>query len=120
MTRDRRIWLLVIGAALPGALVALSMLWTHTHSAAVRWTLAFVIVASALGCAAALQAQVVRPLQTLSNMLSAIREGDYTQRGRFAFDEDSFGLALREANAMPRRCAGSASIRWRRARSSGR
>ena len=100
MTRDRRIWLLVLGGALPAAVVALILLWTHPYSPAVRWTLAFVIAVSALGCAAALQAQVVRPLQTLSNMLSAIREGDYSQRGRFAFDEDSFGLALREANAI--------------------
>jgi nitrogen fixation/metabolism regulation signal transduction histidine kinase len=33
-------------------------------------------------------------------MLAAIREGDYSLRAREHFDNDSFGLALREANAI--------------------
>ena len=100
MTRDRRIGLFVLCAGLPGALVALRLLWLYTPSQAVRWTLLTVILTSLFGFALALQAQIVRPLQTLSNMLAAIREGDYTLRGRDQFDDDSFGLALREANAI--------------------
>jgi nitrogen fixation/metabolism regulation signal transduction histidine kinase len=65
-----------------------------------RWTLLTLIVGCLFGFALALQALIVRPLQTLSNMLAAIREGDYTLRGRDDFAPDSFGLALREANAI--------------------
>jgi nitrogen fixation/metabolism regulation signal transduction histidine kinase len=100
VTRDRRIWLFALAGAFPGAAISIWMLWAHTSSQAARWTLAFVVVASAVAAAAALQALVVRPVQTLSNMLSAIREGDYAQRGRDDWEEDSFGLALREANAI--------------------
>jgi nitrogen fixation/metabolism regulation signal transduction histidine kinase len=100
MSRDRRIALFVLCAGLPGAVIALFLLWRTQPSQAVRWTLAAVIGASLVGFAVALQAQIVRPLQTLSNMLAAIREGDYSLRARGDFENDSFGLALREANAI--------------------
>ena len=95
MSRDRRIALFVLLAGLPGAAIALALLWRHQPSQALRWTLAALIGTSLIGFALALQAQVVRPLQTLSNMLAAIREGDYSLRARDDFDDDSFGLALR-------------------------
>jgi nitrogen fixation/metabolism regulation signal transduction histidine kinase len=100
MTRDRRIALFVLLGGLPGAAIALSLLWQYQHSQALRWTLAALIAASLIGFALALQSQIVRPLQTLSNMLAAIREGDYSLRARDEFGDDSFGLALREANAI--------------------
>jgi nitrogen fixation/metabolism regulation signal transduction histidine kinase len=100
MSRDRRIALFVLCAGLPGAAIALFLLWRTQPSQAVRWTLAAVIGVSLIGFALLLQSQIVRPLQTLSNMLSAIREGDYSLRARGDFDNDSFGLALREANAI--------------------
>ncbi|TMA28629.1 MAG: PAS domain-containing sensor histidine kinase [Deltaproteobacteria bacterium] len=100
MTRDRRIALFVLLGGLPGAAIALSLLWQYQHSQALRWTLAALIATALIGFALALQSQIVRPLQTLSNMLAAIREGDYSLRAREEFDDDSFGLALREANAI--------------------
>lgn len=100
MSRDARIALFVLLAGLPGAAVALRLLWLHTPSQALRWSLATLIVTTLFGCAFTLQAQVVRPVQTLANLLAAIREGDYTLRGRGPFENDSFGLALREANAI--------------------
>jgi PAS domain S-box-containing protein len=44
---------------------------------------------------------VVRPLQTLSNVLAALREGDYSLRARRADPrDDSLGLVYLEANAL--------------------
>jgi len=100
LSRDQRIGLLVVLAGLPGALVSLSLLWLHVQSQAVRWTLATLIVGAIVCGALFLQAQIVRPLQTLSNMLAAIREGDYTLRNRGAFADDAFGAAMLEANAI--------------------
>lgn len=99
-SRDQRIGLLVVLAGLPGAVVSLALLWTHVPSQALRWTLATVILGVLISVAAALQAQIVRPVQTLGNMLAAIREGDYTLRNRGAFPDDSFGAAMLEANAI--------------------
>src|SRR5262245_19382845 len=44
--------------------------------------------------------RAVRPMQTLSNMMSAIREGDTSIRARGADPESALGLALWEVNAL--------------------
>jgi nitrogen fixation/metabolism regulation signal transduction histidine kinase len=43
---------------------------------------------------------VVRPLQTLSNILAAIREGDYSIRGRRATSGDALGEVMLEVNDL--------------------
>jgi PAS domain S-box-containing protein len=53
-----------------------------------------------VGTAFAVRARVVRPLQTLSNLLAALREGDYSIRARGAGGEDALGLAFAEVNAI--------------------
>ncbi len=97
---DKRIWLLAFFTGLPGALVALIMLWTGDYSAKVQWTLTVFIVSFWLGCAYALRERVVMPLQTLSNLLSALREGDYSIRGRAVNRDDPLGDVVREVNAL--------------------
>ena len=47
-----------------------------------------------------LRERVVRPLQTLSNMLAALREGDFSIRARGADRDDALGLALLESNLL--------------------
>ncbi len=42
----------------------------------------------------------MRPLQTLSNMLAAIREQDYSLRARRANADDALGLAMLELNSL--------------------
>jgi nitrogen fixation/metabolism regulation signal transduction histidine kinase len=44
--------------------------------------------------------RLVRPLQTLSNVLSGLREGDYSFQARGAAEDDSFGEVLLEVNAL--------------------
>ena len=48
----------------------------------------------------ALRERVIRPLQTLSNMLAAIREQDYSLRARRSSPEDALGLAMLELNSL--------------------
>lgn len=97
---DKRIWLLAFFTGLPGALVALVILWTGDYSAKVQWTLTVFIVSFWLGCAYALRERVVMPLQTLSNLLAALREGDYSIRGRAVNKDDPLGDVVREVNAL--------------------
>ncbi|MGH7580354.1 MAG: sensor histidine kinase, partial [Gemmatimonadales bacterium] len=47
-----------------------------------------------------LRERVVRPLQTISNLRAALREGDYSIRARGASADDALGLALLEVNAL--------------------
>jgi nitrogen fixation/metabolism regulation signal transduction histidine kinase len=76
------------------------LLWRGEFSPSVRWTLGLVVVGAWLGFAFVLRERVVRPLQTLSNMLAALREGDYSIRARGADRDDALGLAFMESNLL--------------------
>ncbi len=51
-------------------------------------------------CASALVDSFVRPLQTLSNVVSSLREGDYSFRARGASTGDALGELATEINAL--------------------
>jgi len=87
-------------AGTPGGVVALTLLWTGDYSDRLRWTLTVLVVAAWLGVTLALRERVVRPLQTISNMLAALREGDFSIRARGAREDDALGLALLEVNTL--------------------
>ncbi|WP_300621090.1 ATP-binding protein [Dokdonella sp.] len=68
-----------------------------------NWTSAAAIVAAAaitLLLAAALQRRAVFPLYTLTNLLEALREGDYSLRGSRARRGDAVGEVVWEINAL--------------------
>ena len=102
---DHRILLLAFFTGLPGAIVALILLWKSydgksAFDTKTQWTLTVFIVTCWLGCAMALRERVVTPLQTLSNLLAALREGDYSIRGRATKKDDPLGDVVREVNAL--------------------
>jgi nitrogen fixation/metabolism regulation signal transduction histidine kinase len=97
---ERRVFQLALLAGLPGIIVSLALLWRDDHSAKVQWTLGLFVVGSWLIIAYVLRERIVRPLQTLSNMLAALREGDYSIRARGAERDDALGLAYLEANLL--------------------
>jgi PAS domain-containing protein len=85
---------------LPSAVIALALLWFGDYTAKVQWTLTLVIGACALGFVLSAREHVVRPLQTMSNLLAALREGDYSIRARGAKADDALGEVLLEINAL--------------------
>jgi nitrogen fixation/metabolism regulation signal transduction histidine kinase len=76
------------------------MLWAGDVNDRTRWTVAVLIVGCWLGFALALRERVMRPLQTLSNMLAALREQDYSLRARRHNAEDALGLVMLELNIL--------------------
>ncbi len=100
LTHDRRVLLLAGAAALPAAATALAILWTGDYTPKVRWTLSVLIVLAALAFLQALRERVVRPLQTVSNLLAAMREEDFSIRARGARPDDPLGEVLVEVNAL--------------------
>lgn len=100
LRHDSEVFLLALAAGAPGALVALSILWFGDYSDKVRWTLTLFIGGGWLTFAAMARARVVRPLQTISNLIAALREGDYSIRARGADFDDALGLALAEINLL--------------------
>lgn len=76
------------------------LLWTGDHDPSTRWSLAFLMIVLWLGFAFAVRSSVVRPLQTLSNMQSALREGDFSFRVRGAKSGDALGELMIEVNTL--------------------
>ncbi|MGB7022256.1 MAG: ATP-binding protein, partial [Candidatus Acidiferrales bacterium] len=64
------------------------------------WTLTIIIIVAWLGFAFSAQGRVTFPLRTLSNMLAALHEGDFSIRARGAGHHDALGDVMREVNAL--------------------
>ena len=97
---DLRIMLMCLGAGSPGVLVSMIMLWGGDYTPKVQWTLSVVIIGFWLGFALAVRERVITPLQTLSNLLAALREGDYSIRARGARTDEALGQVMLEANVL--------------------
>jgi len=97
---ERRIQLLSVAAGLPGSLIALILLWTGDYSSRTAWTLTIFLVLFWLSFAMSLRHRVVFSLQTLSNLLAALREEDFSIRARGARYNDALGEVMREVNAL--------------------
>ena len=97
---ERRIQLLALAAGLPGSLIAMLLLWFGDYSSQTAWTLTIVIVIFWLGFALSLRNRVVFSLQTLSNLLAAMREEDFSIRARGARSDDALGEVMLEVNAL--------------------
>ncbi|HEX2342408.1 MAG TPA: ATP-binding protein [Vicinamibacterales bacterium] len=100
ITHDRRVLLMAFAGWLPAAITALAFLWFGEYTAKVQWTLTVVIVGFGLGFVFALRERVVLPLQTLSNLLAALGEGDFSIRARGARQGDPLGEVMVEVNAL--------------------
>ena len=100
LSHETRLTWLVLGAAGPAIVVALALLWFGDFTAKMGGTLGLFIGACALGFIFSAREHVVRPLQTMSNLLAALREGDYSIRARGARADDALGETLLEINQL--------------------
>jgi nitrogen fixation/metabolism regulation signal transduction histidine kinase len=100
MRFESRITLLALGAGFPAVMLVAFLLWYGSYSTRLQWTVDLLLTVLWLGIAFNLKQRVVRPLQTLSNILAAIREGDYSIRGRRAASGDALGEVMLEVNDL--------------------
>lgn len=100
LTYEHRIQLLALAAGLPGSLIAILLLWFGDYSSQSAWTLTVLIIIFWLGFAISLRHRVVFSLQTLSNLLAAMREEDFSIRARGARSDDALGEVMIEVNAL--------------------
>lgn len=99
-SHEGRLTWLALAATLPALIVALSLLWSGDYSGKLIWTLILFMSVTALIALASAREHVVRPLQTMSNLLAALREGDYSIRARGARTDDALGEVLLEINQL--------------------
>jgi nitrogen fixation/metabolism regulation signal transduction histidine kinase len=105
-TRRRRLrWehqlvLLALAGGLPALVLATVFLGRVTMDPSLRGLAITLLWIAWLVCASLAVERAVRPMQTLSNMVAAIREGDTSIRARGADPDGALGLALWEVNAL--------------------
>jgi two-component system, NtrC family, nitrogen regulation sensor histidine kinase NtrY len=97
---DRRILLLTIAAGLPGTTAALVLLWAGDYSAQTVAAVTGAVVVLWAVAASSIRHRIVFPLQTMANLLEALRESDFSFRARGARRDDPLGETLLEINAL--------------------
>ena len=103
LTHEQTVFLHTLLAGLPAVLFALWSLWfDEGWDPKEQWTYSLVILGIWLGFALSVQNRVVRPLQTMANLLSALREGDFAIRARGARRDEPLGDVMAEINTLSR------------------
>ena len=96
-----RILLLALMTGAVGGMVSLILIWQGDYTAKVQWTLTVLVAGCWLGFAFSLREKVVRPLQTVANLLAGLREGDYSIRAHTGQrSEDALAEIGVEVNAL--------------------
>lgn len=101
-SHEQLVFLQALAGGLPAVVVTVILLSVGDYSSKVFWTLTLLVLGSWLGFAAAVQARVIRPLQTMANLLSALREGDFSVRARGARRDEPLGDVMAEINTLSR------------------
>lgn len=97
---ESRIIRTALFATLPLAITCIILLSSGDFRPRAWWTTAVVIGASLFMSTWLLRERLVTPLRTVSNLLAALREGDYSLRIRPTEGDDAFGELYVEANAI--------------------
>lgn len=97
---EHRISLYALFVALPGAVVSGILIWLQHWSTESKLALSFLELFVWWVLALLLHEQTVRPLQTLANVVAALREEDYSFRARGATADDALGELSLEVNAL--------------------
>jgi len=110
LPHDRRVALVGLATGLPAVALAIVLLWlppsggglasaTGLHPI-LRIALTAVVVIAWLSGATLLEKRVARPLQTISNLVAALREGDFSIRARNGRSDDALGAVMLEINML--------------------
>lgn len=100
MNYERRVVITALTALVPIALAALALVFLGDFAAKVKWTVLFFVAIGTFVGTYILHEQVTYPLRTLSNLITALREEDYSLRARAPKRNDAFGDVMAELNAL--------------------
>jgi PAS domain S-box-containing protein len=103
LSHENRVFLYALLGGLPAVAVALWLMldppaepWDAKH----LWTFGLLVLGFWLGYALAVREAVIRPLQTMANLLTALREGDFSTRARGANRDEPLGDVMAEINLL--------------------
>jgi nitrogen fixation/metabolism regulation signal transduction histidine kinase len=96
----RRVWLYSLLLALPALVLVAVFFYQRQIGLAPALLLGLSLLIYLALTASALVESMVRPMQTLSNVVASLREGDYSFRARGAGAPDALGELATEVNAL--------------------
>lgn len=100
LPHGRQVLLLVLGTTLPATVTALLLAWSAPASLWLQWTLTILLLLALVAGTLAVRDRVRRPLLTVSGLLAALREGDFSIQARGARGGDPLGEVLLELNGL--------------------
>ena len=100
LKHEHRIFWTAFLAGMPATGAAILLLWLGPYNDQLKWTVVALLVLFWMGFSFAVIGKVRFPLQTISNLLAAIREGDYSIRARGGRREDALGEVIIEVNTL--------------------
>jgi nitrogen fixation/metabolism regulation signal transduction histidine kinase len=100
LPHNGQVLLLALLAGAPAVGTVGYLLWRPVPLTWLRWGLLFLICAAWIGFSLAVRARVVRPLRTLSGLLAALRQGDFSIQARGAQAGDPLGEVILELNGL--------------------
>ncbi len=95
----RLIWLLLL-LAMPTLLLGGGALYMWHVSVAMRLSALAILIFLVVHLALMVFRHIVRPLQTLSNVVAALRENEYSFRAREVGEDDAFGYLAAQINEL--------------------
>ncbi len=100
LSHDRQVLALTLLGGAPAVITALWLTWSSAASASLGWLLTAMILGPWAGFALAARARVVRSLRTVSGLLAALREGDFSTQARVADRGGALGEVMAELNSL--------------------
>jgi two-component system, NtrC family, nitrogen regulation sensor histidine kinase NtrY len=100
LSLDRLVLLLALCAGVPGTALALLFLWMGDFALKTQITGSLFVLLPWLAFAFAARERVLRPLQSVANLLAALGEGDFSMRGRGRGPDDPLEDVMREINVL--------------------
>jgi two-component system nitrogen regulation sensor histidine kinase NtrY len=97
---ERRVMRLSLLLVVPGLLISGILIWLQPWALESKLILIVVELIACLIIAASLHDHIIRPLQTLANVVGALREEDYSFRARLAVPNDALGELSLEVNTL--------------------
>jgi len=97
---ETRIQVLTLCSGAPAVVLMTWLLWRSEFSLTVSSILTAGVILFWWGMAHVVAQRVVRPLQTASNLLSALRQEDFSVRGHSPRPDDALGGLMQEINSL--------------------
>src|SRR6185503_1831721 len=100
LNHDRRILLMMLTAGAPAVLVVCVLLWVTPYRTPIRLVVVALVITSWIWLGLQCRDRFVRHLHTLSNLLAALREGDFSIRARRIGKDDALADVTLEINTL--------------------